>query len=249
MAIRMKARTLSITLIVIMLSLTLAALPAALAQIQVDCEGCQHTIKVVPVGSTETGDPIVTSNPANLIIFHTGSAKITNVWLLLVLNEPTYNALDKITINGTTFMTKTDFQLVTAKKIPPTNANPSTHYPGSLCQYEVSAIKDNMNEKGNKLYYGMKSFLPEITKNPTYFKFEATLTAPAKLKILVLALGRCGSTHGNIEPRCIPHYEPFNACNSFSKSTLVVPEMATLAMAAAPFGALGLLYTFKRRKK
>ncbi len=231
-----------------MLSLTIAAIPAAYAEIQASC-GCRHTIKVVPVGSTETGDPIVTGNPADLIIFHTGSGKIYKIWLLLVLNEPTYNALDKITINGSTFMTKSDFQEVTTAKIPPIDPNTATGYPGSLCQYEVSAIKDKMDEKGNKIYYGMKFFLNQITNSPTAFKIEAELTAPAELKILVLALGKYSFSYNNIGIRCIPNYDPLNACSSFSKSTFIVPEIATLAIAAAPFGALGLLYTFRRRKK
>jgi len=248
MAIRMKAKTLSLVLAIVMSSIVLSTLPTAFAECQTTC-GCRHTIKVIPVGSAETGDPIVTSNPTSMMIFHTGGGKIINVWLLLVLNEPTYNALDKITTNGTAFMSKTDFKQVTTMKIPPIDPDPMTGYPGSLCQYEVSAIKDKMGEEGNKIYYGVKSFLREITNSPTYFEFEAELTAPANLEVLVLAMGKYGVNYGETSIRCVPNYNPFNACSSFSKSTLVVPEVATLAVAAAPFGALGLLYTFKRRKK
>ncbi|MEM4704338.1 MAG: hypothetical protein QXJ02_04645 [Candidatus Bathyarchaeia archaeon] len=197
----------------------------------------------------KTGEPIVTENPANLMIFHTGNGPIRNVWLLIVINEPTYNALDKITIDDAVFMTKSDFKLVTAKKIPPLNADPATGYPGSLCQYNVAAIKDKIKEKGNNIYYGVKFFLSQITKNPTKFTLTVELNAPAELKALVLALGRYDQTNP-LRPNsdCLP-YKPFNACSSFSKSTLVVPEIATLALTVAPFGGAIGFYAIKRIKK
>lgn len=241
-------------LALILFSLILIAVPIARADQEIDCQGlcgCRHTIKVIPVGATKTGDPIVTETPADLMIFHTGQGPIKNVWLLIVLNEETYNALDRIAINGTTFMTKDDFQLVTAKKIPPIPSNPATGYPGSLCQYNVPAIKDKIKEKGNPIYYGVKFFLSKITTKPTYFTVTVELDAPANLKALILALGRYDSSFNrgcDYEPDCIS-YKPFNACSAFSNSTLIVPEIATLALTAAPFcGTVGF-YAIKRRKK
>ncbi len=69
------------------------------------------------------------------------------MWLLIVLNNSTYNALNQITINGTQFITKEDFQLVTETKIPALTPHPTTDYPGSLCQYNVAAIRDKIKEK------------------------------------------------------------------------------------------------------
>jgi hypothetical protein len=140
----------------ILFSLILIAIPAANACS--NSQGCRHTIKVIPIGSTETGNPIVTQNPANLTIFHTGNGPIKNVWLLIVINQPTYKALNKIIINDADFMTQDDFQLIETKKIPPALPNSTTGYPGSLCQYEVSAIEDKIKEKGNPIYYGVKFF-------------------------------------------------------------------------------------------
>jgi hypothetical protein len=84
---------------------------------------------------------------------------------------------------------------------------------------------------------------------PTKFTLTVELNSPANLKALVLALGRydfCNTRQYKID--CLP-YKPFNACSSFSKSTLVVPEIATLALTIAPFcGAIGF-YAIKRRKK
>jgi hypothetical protein len=146
-------------------------------------------------------------------------------------------------------MTKADFQLVTTQKIPPLNANPATGYPGSLCQYNVAAIKDKIKEKGNPIYYGVKYFLPQITKTPTLFTLAVELESSANLKALILALGRYDSSKAfKYEPDCLP-YRPFNACSSFSKSTLVVPEIATLALTAAPFGGALGFYAIKRKKQ
>lgn len=226
------------------------------------CCGCAHTIQVIPVDSTYTGDPIVTTSPANLMIFHTGNGPIENVWLLIVLNEPTYNTLNEITINGTTFMTQENFTLVEEwrHKIPSILPNFWTDYPGSLCRYEVAAIKDKMDEKGNPIYYGVNYFLPEITTSATYFTLAVDLDAPADLKALIIGLGRydcdidwncfefdddCHEECHHIDCNC---YHPLNRGSSFSKSTFVVPEIATIALAAAPFSALGL-YAIKRRKK
>ncbi len=234
-------------LIAVLFSLILIAIPAVNASL-----GCRHTIKVIPSGSTTTGEPIVTEPPAKLVIFHTGKGPINNVWLLIVLNEPTYDALDVITIDGETFLTKGDFQLVTAKKIPPSLPG-SDGYPGSLCQYNVAAIKDKMGEKGNSIYYAVKFFLPKITKTPTEFTLAVTLavklSSAANLKALVLALGRYDSIgNSDYDVNCVPN-KPFNTCSSFSNSTLIIPELATLALTSAPLCGAAVLYMIKRGKK
>lgn len=232
-----------LVLVAILFSLILIAIPVVNASL-----GCRHTIKVIPSGSTTTGEPIVTETPADLVIFHTGKGPIKNVWLLIVLNEPTYNALNQITINGTSFLTKEDFQLVTAKKIPPSLPS-SDGYPGSLCQYNVAAIKDKMGEKGNPVYYAVKYFLPKITKTPISFTLAVELGSAANLKALVLALGRYDSIgDSDYQVDCVP-YKPFNACSSFSNSTLIVPEVATLALTSAPLCGAAVFYMIKRGKK
>lgn len=230
--------------------LLLIALPIVAADSNIQC-GCSSNIQVIPVGSKETGKPLITDSPANLIIFHTGQGPITNVWLLIVINKPTYDNLVSITVNGTAFMTKSDFQLVTDKKIPSENTNWKTGYPGSECQYEVAAIRSNMDEaKNSPVYYGLKFILQKITTSPTHFQLAVNLSGPAKLKALILGLGMYYPTEKTFGPSisCFPISYPFNRDSSFSKSTFVVPEVATLALTASPFGALGL-YTVKRKKK
>jgi hypothetical protein len=235
-----------IALIVLALTLTLFVAPLAFAD---SPNGNAHTIKVWPVGTTtQTGMPIVTGTPADLFILHTGQDCIKNVWLLIVLSEPTYTHLDMITINGNKFMDKTDFQLVTASKIPPLTANTTTGYPGATWQYEVSAIRSNMNEaKKANLYYGVKYFLPKITTAPTKFTLAVILSSPASIKALILGLGKSDPS----KDKCFGiecNDNRLDRFTSFSKSTLVTPEIAPLALMASPFAALGLL-AIKRRKK
>jgi hypothetical protein len=230
--------------------LLLIAIPLATADNSIQGGG-SSTIQVVPVGATETGSPLITNTPANLIIYHTGQGPITNVWLLIVINKPTYDKLLFITFNGKVLMTKSDFKLVTDNKIPPENGNWITGYPGSECQYEVNAIKSNMNEaKNSQLYYALAYILPQITTSPTHFQLVVILSSSAQLKALVLALGMYYPTCKNYGPSitCLPVCQPFNRDSSFSKSTFVLPEVATLAITAAPFGAFGL-YAVKRKKK
>jgi hypothetical protein len=98
-------------LLLLVSSLILIAVSPVAAECQTECSGCRDTIQVIPVGSTKTGEPIVTENPADLVIFHTGNGPIKNVWLLIVLSEDTYDALDQIVIDDTVFMPKMIFNL------------------------------------------------------------------------------------------------------------------------------------------
>lgn len=213
-------------------------------------EGMASTIQVIPLGSQSTGSAIITGTPASLIIFHTGQGPIENVWLLIVINKPTYDSLVSITINGNAFMTKSDFQLVEDSKIPSELPDINTGYPGSLGQYEVAAIKSNMNEANNNpVYSALKFILAQITTSPTHFTLAVNLSGPGSLKALILALGRYDKdTNNGSDTLSIPESSPFNRRSSFSKSTFVVPEIATVALTASPFGAFGL-YAFKRRRK
>ena len=237
---RQKTAAIAVTALIFMI----IAVPLVTADSSI-CPGDAHTIKIWPVDTADsTGMPIVTGTPSNLFILHTGQGPIKNVWLLTVISKPTYDNLDMITINGTEYMNKTDFELVTVSRLPPTAPNAPTGYPGTAWRYEVSAIKSNLNETGQQVYWAVKYFLPQITTTPTYFTLAVKLTAPASIKALILGLGRYDRQVGfSIECN-----KGFNRFTSYSKSTLVVPEIATLALIASPFAGLGL-YASRRRKK
>jgi len=209
-----------------------------------------HTIKIWPVGTpSETGWPIVTESPATLFVLHTGQGPIKNVWLLIAINEPTYDNLNMITINGTEYLNKTDFTILANSWIPPGPANSTTGYPGTTWHYMASALRGAMNETNHIIYWTIKYFLPEITTTPQTFTVALNLTAHTSPKALILGLGRYDDPPNNIQSSILQTDSPFNRFTSYSKSTLVVvPEIATLALMASPFAGLGL-YAIRRRKK
>ena len=202
-------------------------------------------IRVVPVGSTETGEPIVTQSPTTFMIYVTTSeySPIHNVWLLIVLNAPTYEALHNITVDTTTF-DQTCFNPVRSSespRIPPlepdlTSAPP---YPGCQYdeQYETSAIRDKLGATGEDIYYGYKFFKDQIDTIP--YEFTVTLNLDSScsdVKVLILALGRFKNPPG-----------PFDAHSPYDGTTLVVPELSPLILVLASLTALGV-YAIKRRK-
>ncbi|MEM2613287.1 MAG: hypothetical protein QXO15_03555 [Nitrososphaerota archaeon] len=189
-------------------------------------QGCRDIIQVIPIGSIETGEPRITTSPANLMISHTGqNVNIVDVHLLIIIDKPTYDSLDNIIINNSTHfivLSKGSFSKGDGGKIGLDN-----------CKYPVNAIKDKLKIKGGDIYYSFTYFMKEITKDPTYFTIEVH---SSPINVLVLALGKLEGS------------ETFNACSSFSKSTLVIPEVATLALTTASFLGAGSFYLIKRRK-
>lgn len=202
--------------------ITAAALAVAMLIVisNVNAEGRRHIIAVVPVDSEDTGEPRMTKSPANLMIYHTGRASIKDVHLLIVIDKSTYDGLSRITIDSLSIsIYKDDFIEVT----------------GDLkfgnCKYEANAIRDKLAAAaGDPIYYCFVYFADKITTK-TYFTLEIDST---QIKALVLALGK-------------DHSDVFNACSSFSKSTFVIPEIATLALATASIAALGA-YAYKRKR-
>jgi len=194
--------------------------------------GPASQIRVIPVGGSHTGEPIVTSSPAQLIIFSESQTPIEKVWLILTINEDTFNHLTSITAHSTPFA-KSDFNEPTQDKIPPEAA--SGPYPG--CQqgdrYEVSAIKDKLGTSG-KVYYSYKAFSIS-TVTTTIQTFTLTVNAPGvtNMKVLVLANGYYAKLDEAGDNK-------LNEKTPYSGSTLVIPEPATLFIILASFAAFGL---------
>lgn len=202
------------------------------------CWSQMRNIKIVPEGSIHTGEPLVTETPANLLIYSTGHSPIENVWLLMVMDEATYNGLDGITTTLGVTVPKSDFELVTTSWLPPFEPDPP--YPGSCVRYQVSAIKDKIGTTG-KVYFAVVHILDEITTTPTSFTLTVNLETPTSVKVLLIALGRYNKVHTD----CLL---PFNEGSAYSNSTLVVPELETILLITAPLCALGA-YTIKRKRK
>jgi hypothetical protein len=211
-------------------------------------------IHVVPQSfneDTPSSSAIVTTSPALLKIYSVSNehSPIKNVWLLLVLNEDTFNNLLNITANddqgNQTIFSTADFTSAPNKGfIPLTKTNPP--YPGSSIQYAIGGIRGNMYQPDGTLYYATKYFLPKINRTPWNFTLTVYLKGKADMKVLVLGLGRYD------KPLC-PDFDilccqpkPFNEGTPFSHSTFVVPEPATFALLLAPFAALVI---YRKRKQ
>jgi len=201
-------------------------------------------IKIWPEGAVHTGEPIVTTNPADMMIYTTSEPQAAhNVWVLLVLNEETYNGLNYINVNGVIY-TKGEFKIPTTDWIPlEAPGSEGSGYPGcnSHEQYRVIAgggaagIKDKLGTTGD-VYYCIKHVFDYV--DTTAIEFTITFYGSSTdLKILVLALGRTNE----------PYTDPFDNRSSYSGSTLIVPELATILLATASLSVFGL-YTLKRRK-
>ena len=120
--------------------------------------------------------------------------------------------------------------------MPSTSPNGTTGYPGATWQCDIASIKSNMNE-ADSAYYTLKYLLPRANTFPQQFTLAVLLTGPSNLKALILCLGYSIACNNGL-----------NMFTSFSHSTLVVPEITTLALMASPFAGLGLCTTRQRRK-
>jgi len=218
-------------------------------------------IRVIPVGSTTNGEPIIANSPADLIIYVTTAqhSPTKNVWLLIALNKPTYDAIDNITAVGvdvSVTFEKARFVLAQYSngqydpaRIPPEAANGpyDPTYPGCTNddQHATSAVGEKVGGKGEDVYYAYEFFKDSITKTP--YEFTVTLNVASSMdvsleKALVLAFGRAiPDDNGNY------YGLPFDIHTPYSGSTLVVPELAPILLTLSSFGALGL-YAIRRRK-
>ena len=212
-------------------------------------------LRVIPVGSTETGAARITYTPADLMIYVTTAqhSPTKNVWLVIVLNQPTYDALDYITAAGvdvSVTFDKARFMLATESRIPPEAADGpyDPTYPGCVFddQYAIGAIKDQLGAVDQNVYYAYKFFKDSVMVTP--YEFQLTLNFASaidvsQIKALVLASGRA-------IPDANDNYYglPFDIHTPYSGSTLVVPELTPILLALSPFVALGL-YAIKRKKR
>jgi len=241
----MKTQTTATLTLLLIIILTLTAIPKAKATPPAN-------IRIIPIGSTETGEPLITTTPAKLCIFCVGHAPVKNIWLLIALNKPTYEALSNITATtednlNTAILKQQDFTQIPAnesQRIPPQEPNETYDPPYPGCQftntYETSAIRDKLDAKGQDIYYAYKFFLDQITKTPTNITITINLNNPTtNLKALIMALGQWPQNYEG----------PLNEKSQYSGTTLIViPEPATILLAVASITALAT-YTIKNRKR
>jgi hypothetical protein len=222
-------------LIALVITLCLFTLPVLFA---VAMPAPATNIKIWPVGTVESEEPVVTGSPADMMIYVTAyEQRISSAWVLLVINQETFDGLDHVEVATVTY-SPSDFHLITENKIPP--LAPDGDYPGcddTYIQYARGAVKDWVDAAGENAYYAIKKvFDYTIDTTPVYFTITHYGTS-TELRILVLALGREVETGSG----------GFNNHSSFSGGTLIVPELATILLATASLSVFGL-YKLKRKK-
>jgi len=216
------------------------------------------TLRVVPVGSVTTGDPIVTQSPADLMIYVTDGAKqpLTDVWLLFAINEDTYLNMIKIYTNTSLTIFPGNFVNVTKTgetKIPPgAPGSYSSAWPGVEApddQYGVDSIKSKIGIPADgDMFYALGDLggssgdlIGPVTTSPQFFK--VTVEGPiSNMKVLVMALGYWPEAP-NVHPYLLNVHSPFTG------STLIVPELSTVLLALSPFSAFGLYKIRHKMKK
>jgi len=203
------------------------ALIAALAVIIVPAYAA--TIRIDP-HSSGYPNAVMLSSPATFNISDVSKTDY-NPHILLVMTVASYNGLSGDVVvtwtGGSITFHKTNFTLATfggGNKIPP----------GVTADYTVASCADHLGVSGNDVYYAFGPFLAnEINSTKQEFTITASSTA---LRMLVYAIGSKDSPTAPLNNN-VPPTQP----------GLVVPEIATLILAASPFAAFGL-YAIKRRK-
>jgi hypothetical protein len=187
------------------------------------------TIRIDP-HSSGYPNAVMLSSPATFDISDVSKTDY-DPHILLVMTSASYNGLSGDVVvswtGGSIPFHKADFALGTfggGNKIPP----------GVTADYTVASCADHLGVSGNDVYYVFGPFLANpIDSTEQEFIVTASSTA---LRMLVYAIGRKDSPTAPLNNN-VPPTQP----------GLVIPEPATIMLALASFGALGL-FLVKRKK-
>jgi hypothetical protein len=176
-------------------------------------------------------NPVMLSSPATFEISDVSKTDY-DPHILLVITVACYDGLSgDVTVSwtgGSIIFAKTDFTFAAnsgGNKIPP----------GVTADYTVASCADHLGVSGSDVYYAFGQFLANPINST---KQEFTVTASStNLRMLVYAIGRKDSPTAALNNN-VPH----------SQVGFVVPEPATVLLALASFGALGL-FLAKQRKR
>ena len=195
----------------------------------------------IVLASAPTGNIIITppwptkqSTPASLQISVVKPADPTyDPHVFLVMTPACYNGLTDVIVewtNGSITLQKSNFTLLQGNGVKAPSDTISEK------QYTRASLADHLGLSGSSnVYCAMASFLDgdPIHETPRNFTVTVHSTNP---KMLVYALGKSSPTEPKFD-RWVPPTNP----------GLVVPELGTMLLAFASFGALGL-YAIRPKK-
>jgi len=216
----------------IIVALVAITIPPALAQV--------GTIRIEPY-SEGYPDPIMLSSPATFNISVQPAADPTcSPHIFLVMTNSCYQGLTgDVTVDwpggATPDLTITTWteEWNNSAKVPPEAGG---------IGYTVALLQSHL-ATSESIYWAFKPFLGGAQLNQTKQEFTVTLPSTDP-RMLVYAFGKIAV--GN-PPTCPGPTAPFDNRVPPTQPGLVVPELATILLAAAPFGAFAL-YAFKRKR-
>jgi len=211
----------------------------------------QGTIRIEPHGSYYPL-PIMLSSPATFNISVQPSADPTcDPHLFLVITNDTYNQLVNGMLTVTVNWTAVDFTNINVGDWNGPETENGKEVPDNVpldtgIGYTVASLKDHLNTS-DPIYWSLTSIFGPgafLTQTPQEF----TLTLPSETpRMLVYALGKIGEYDDGGSVVCPGLTAPFNNRVPPTKPGLVVPELGTILLIAAPFCALAL-YKYRRKR-
>lgn len=230
-------------LILAAMVMTLIALIASPLTVQAWTGEAKGAIRIMPHGSYYP-EPIMLSSPATFTITAIDHKTVCNPNILLVMTNASYQGLtdDVIVewVGGSISFSKASFTAVSDNSayVPPSGVTEGA-------RYRVSSLKDHIGVSGTAdetLWYVYGPFLSRCVKQ-TAQTFNVTLPSTDP-RMLVYAIGKI----------TCPSFFDIACCNFFdtrvppTQPGFVVPDLAPVLLALAPFSAFGV-YAIKRRKK
>ncbi len=192
--------------------------------------------------------PVMVESPADFEIWVQGAGDPTyDPHILLVMTNESWDGLTGnvvVSWNGDSVsFAKGDFAMADSGYVPPSGTTEGA-------RYTVASLKSHLGTEG-PVYWAMDAFLDGPLHTSPHQNFTVTLTS-TKTRMLVYALGKTDCDQEstlqiptNLNPNCNDY--PFNNKVPPTIPGFIVPELSTILLALASFGALGL-YAFKRRK-
>lgn len=232
------------------------------------------TLTVWPYDTPEGAEgPIVTTSPANLIIYNNDNKTVLDdVWLLLVINKPAYDHLVSITTNVSLNFFPEYFLGIPGiadpnERIPPTESDSDTTptppfayrpngWPGIEFddQYQIGSLRDLLEiPSGESMYYSVG----DLDSSPDWIDHGPTGLNREDPEYFTITVDT-GGWGGNwkVLVLALGHSDDYpddlilNVNTPYTRSTLIVSELGTLLLAVAPMSAFGIYkIKYKIRKK
>jgi len=235
------------------------------------------TLVIWPVGTPEGSEgPIVTTSPAELIIFNIDNARVLDdVWLLIAINKPAYDHLVSISTNVSLSFLPTNFEEISGTASPADRIPPGGAYSGPLVppyayipndwpgiefadQYDVGSLRSKLaipkitDQEYESMYYAvgdLDSSAGWVDHGPPGLNKHD----PEFFTITVNLSEGAGNWRVLVmalgHSNDWPENPILNVRSPYTRSTLIVPELPAIILASTAFGAFGLYKLRLKRKK